>query len=413
MVAEIVSRIKDAARNLGFSVIGITSAEPLAKDLTALIEWRKAGYAAGMEYMTGRGALPGTPGALVPSAASVISLGVNYYSRSPEFHHENRFGRIARYAWGRDYHDVIRPRLYRLSAEIEALTNAPPSDSITDDLVTGGHVTDGRAGNNAEDRRGRIPNSAFKSRSFVDAVPLLERAVARRAGLGFFGKNTNILQPRAGSWFFLAEIFVNVDLPPLGEPTKVSCGSCTRCVTACPTAAFPSPYVLDSNLCISYLTIENKGPIPPYLREGIGDWIFGCDICQDVCPFNRFSSETDWPELMPEAGPGPRLDLVEILGIQTENDFRSRFAGTALLRPKRRGLLRNAAVVAANIFCTAAVPELVERAERDPEPLIRSHALYGLSKLDRASAKSIAERARCNDPDGGVRQEAEKVLAGV
>src|SRR5207247_1986363 len=171
--------------------------------------------------------------------------------------------------------------------------------------------------------------------------------------------------------------------------TKVSCGTCRRCMDACPTDAFPAPYQLDSRKCISYLTIENKGEIPRELRAAIGDWIFGCDVCQDVCPFNRFASDTRWPELHPEAGAGPRLDLVGLLSIKTGEEFRARFRGTPLTRPRRRGLLRNAAVVAANVGATAAVPALIERIESDPEPLIRSHSVWALGQLDSKRAAPI------------------------
>src|SRR4030095_465504 len=187
----------------------------------------------------------------------------------------------------------------------------------------------------------------------VDAVPLLERAAAARAGLGFFGKNTNLLQPKKGSWFFLSEILLDLELPADDRVVKVSCGSCRRCLDACPTNAFPSPYVLDSGKCISYLTIENKGAIPVDIRASIGDWVFGCDVCQEVCPFNRFAGETQWPELRAEAGVGPRLELVEVLSISSDAEFKERFRGTALLRPRRRGLLRNAAVVEANVGANA------------------------------------------------------------
>src|SRR5262249_48732838 len=243
----------------------------------------------------------------------------NYYVAAPEFHNENRYGRIARYAWGLDYHEVVKARLHNLIAEIK-----------------------------------RLEGREVAARAFVDAVPLLERAVAARAGLGFTGKNTNLLQPRQGSWFFLAEILLNLELPVEENRLKISCGSCHRCLDACPTDAFAAAYQLDSRRCISYLTIENKGAIPPALRAGLGEWLFGCDVCQEVCPFNRFATDTYWQEFRPEYGAGQKLDVVEILAIKTDEEFRARFKCTPLTRPKRRGLLRNAAVVAANIECTAA-----------------------------------------------------------
>ncbi len=375
-MSERVTQIKNAARGLGFEVAGIASVEPLERDDVAFQKWRQAGFAAGMDYMTRRPELHAHPRKLVSYAQSVITLAVDYATAAPAFEHEHRFGRVARYAWGLDYHDVVTPRLQALACKIE-----------------------------------EIVGREIHARCFVDAVPLLERAVAARAGLGFFGKNTNLLQPRSGSWFFLSEILLDLDLPADNREVKVSCGSCSRCLDACPTDAFPTPYVLDSRKCISYLTIENKGAIPRELRAAVGDWVFGCDVCQDVCPFNRFASDTRWPEFHPEAGVGPRLDLVEVLSIKSDDEFRERFRGTPLTRPRRRGLLRNAAIVAANVGATAAVPSLIERIEDEDEPLIRSHCLWALGQLDSKRAAPIAERALKFDPDALVREEAEMVLS--
>jgi epoxyqueuosine reductase len=375
-VSALVTQIKNAAREIGFEVVGIASVEPLERDDIAYHKWCGEGYAAGMDYMTRRPELHARPRSLVPYAQSLITLAVDYATAAPVFEHEHRFGRVARYAWGLDYHDVVKPRLKALAGRIEEIT--------------------GRE---------------IHARCFVDAVPLLERAVAARAGLGFFGKNTNLLQPRSGSWFFLSEILLDLELPADNREIKVSCGSCRRCLDACPTDAFPAPYVLDSRKCISYLTIENKGEIPRELRAAVGDWVFGCDVCQDVCPFNRFSSDARWPEFHPEAGVGPRLDLVEVLSIASDDEFRVRFRGTPLTRPKRRGLLRNAAVVAANVVASAAVPSLIERIENDTAPLIRSHCLWALSQLDPKRAAPIAERALKFDPDALVREEAEMFLS--
>jgi epoxyqueuosine reductase len=374
-VSDLVSQIKSAASELGFDVAGIASLEPLERDDVAFRNWCGQGHAAGMDYMTRKPELHGHPRALVPYAQSLITLAVDYGVSAPQFEHEHRFGRIARYAWGLDYHDVVKPRLKTLAARIEG-----------------------------------IAGREIHARCFVDAVPLLERAVAARAGLGFVGKNTNLLQPVRGSWFFLSEILLDLELPPDDRAVKVSCGSCRRCIDACPTDAFAAPYVLDSRKCISYLTIENKAAIPRELRAGLGEWVFGCDVCQDVCPFNRFSSDTRWPEFQPAAGAGTRLELVDLLSIATDEEFRARFRGTPLTRPKRRGLLRNAAIVAANVGATASVPSLIERVENDPEPLIRSHSLWALARLDSKRALAIAERALKSDPDDSVREEAEIVL---
>jgi epoxyqueuosine reductase len=374
-VSQLVAQIKQAARELGFDVAGVTAVNPFEHDDLAFQEWCNRGLAADMTYMTRRPELNAHPRVLVPYSQSLITLAIDYYAAASPAEHEHRFGRVARYAWGRDYHDVVGPRLRALVGGIE-----------------------------------KIAGQEIRARCFVDAVPLLERAAAARAGLGFFGKNTNLLQPTKGSWFFLSEILLDLDLPADDRVVKVSCGSCRRCIDACPTNAFPNPYVLDSGKCISYLTIENKGAIPVDIRASIGDWVFGCDVCQEVCPFNRFAGDTRWPELRAEAGVGPRLELVEVLSISTDAEFRERFRGTALLRPKRRGLLRNSAVVAANVEATATVPMLIERIETDNEPLIRSHCLWALSKLDVNRAKPIAERMVKADPDAMAREEAHRVL---
>lgn len=370
-MSALVTQIKQAAREIGFEVAGIASVEPLERDDAAFHQWCEAGYAAGMDYMTRRPELHANPRALVSRARSLITLAVDHYAEAPEFKHESRYGRVARYAWGLDYHEIVKPRLHALVSRIEELA--------------------GRE---------------VYARCFVDAVPLLERAVAARAGLGFFGKNTNLIQPRGGSWFFLSEILLDLDLPADAQGIKVSCGTCRRCIDACPTDAFVAPYQLDSNRCISYLTIENKGAIPSELRAAVGEWIFGCDVCQDVCPFNRFADETRWPEFKPTAGAGPRLDLIEVLSIATDEEFGNRFRGTPLTRPKRRGLLRNAAVVAANVRATATVPALIVRIEHDPEPLIRSHAMWALTRLDEQRARVLAARVIKDDPDASVREEA-------
>jgi epoxyqueuosine reductase len=386
-----VAQIKSAARGLGFEVVGITGVEPLARDDAAFRDWREAGFAAGMGYMTRRTELHANPASLVPAAQSLITLAVNYYVGVPAFSHESRYGRVARYAWGRDYHDVVKPRLVAMAAEME-----------------------------------KIASRKLSARCFVDAVPLLERAAAARAGVGFIGKNTNLIRPKNGSWYFLSEILVDLELPHDGPRTKVSCGSCHRCIDACPTEAFAAPYRLDSRRCISYLTIENKDLIPRDLRPLMGEWVFGCDVCQEmppkgiergplppvlrgqtelVCPFNGFAKDTAWQELHPDAGVGPRLDLAEVLSIKTDDEFRARFKGTPLTRPKRRGLLRNAAVVARNVGCTAAVPALAERIEHDPEPLIRSHALWAIAHLDSRRAGRLIDAA-LTDPDPLVSDEA-------
>ena len=367
--------VLQAARELGFDVVGVTSVAPFQRDHAALLRWLERGHQGGMDWMARRPEGRSWPGSALDDALSVVTVAVNHHAPAPAFAAEGRFGRVASYAWGRDYHLVMRPRLERLAAEVVR-------------------------------RLGR----SVRARACVDEDPLLERAAAARAGLGFHGKNTNLLVPRRGSWFLLGELLLDVALEPTPPAAGASCGTCVRCLPACPTDAFVAPYELDAGRCISYLTTEHRGPIPRALRPAMGPWVFGCDVCQEVCPWNRFASETRWPELRPEAGVGPRLDLVATLRIATDDWFRAHFARTPLLRPKRRGLQRNAAIVARNVGATATVPLLLERIADEREPVVRGAALWALGGLDPARGRALADRLRTADPDADVRAEAVALL---
>ncbi len=370
--------VLEAARELGFDVVGVTSVAPFERDHAALLRWLDRGRHAGMDWMARRPEGRSSPGSALDDALSVVTVAVNHHASAPAFEAEGRFGRVARYAWGRDYHLAMRSRLERLAQEVVRRLGHP-----------------------------------VRARACVDEDPLLERAAAVRAGLGFHGKNTNLLVPRRGSWFLLGELLLDVALAPTAPASSVSCGACVRCMPACPTDAFVGAYELDAGRCISYLTTEHRGPIPRAMRPAMGAWVFGCDACQEVCPWNRFATETRWPELRPEAGVGPRLDLVATLRIATDDWFRAHFARTPLLRPKRRGLQRNVAVVARNVGATATVPFLLERVEDEREPVVRGAALWALGGLAPARARALADRLRAADPDEGVRDEAEALLAGA
>lgn len=376
-MSDALTIVRETAPAHGFDVVGVTSAEPLQEALEALEAWWAGGHGAAMRWMGRRPPERADPRTLLDAVRSVVTVAVDYWTPAPPFVAERRFGRVARYAWGRDYHDVVLERLRDLAR----------------DLV-------------------RRLDGAERFACACDHSPLLERALAARAGLGAFGKNTCLLLPRCGSYTFLGEVLLDVDLPPTPPSPAPPCGTCTRCLDACPTDALTAPFVLDARRCVSYLTIEHPGPIPRALRPRLGAWLFGCDDCQEVCPANRFASPTSWPDLRPEAGVGPRLDLVETLSLATDEAFRARFAATPLLRPKRRGLLRNAAVVARNVGAHVAVPALVTRVEHDEEPLIRAHALWALGGLDAPRTRDLAEAVFRADPDPLVREEAEAVLEG-
>ncbi len=366
--------LEQRAREAGFDLVGVSRAEPLREGGERLREWQEAGMAADMGYMHRPVELLSDPRKLQKSARSVVSLGVSYY---PGDHPENTDGggRIARYAWGRDYHEVIKGRLFELRSGLE------------------------------EELGVRI-----KARGFTDAVPLLERSAAQHAGLGFFGRNACLINARVGSYFFIADLLVDLELEP-DVPGSGTCGRCTRCMDRCPTGAIKAPGVVDARLCISYLTIENRGEIPRHLRPLVGDWAFGCDVCQEVCPYNKTkATRSRWPEFSEEAGAGPYLGIGEVLGIRTEEEFERRFAGTPLTRPGRAGLLRNCCVAAGNLKLEGAIPSLVECLREDESSLVRSHAAWALGEIGGSEAE--LQEALEREPDRGCLHEIKLALAG-
>lgn len=344
-------RTKDRAAELGFNLAGITPAVP-SPQLKAYLEWIEAGYHGSMGYMArpDRVARRRDLNVILPGARSLIVVGLDYHTLLPEEAlSDPRRGRISNYAWGLDYHEVMIPRLQALADWLR-----------------------------------RETRQEVAQRVYVDTGAILERSHGQQAGLGFIGKNTMLIHPRRGSYFFLGEIlttlaFDDYDDPyPAAEEGGVSCGRCSRCLEACPTDAFPRPYVVDARRCISALTIEHKGAIPVALRPLVGNWVYGCDVCQTVCPFNRFAVETR------EGGFGAAdLDraappLVELLAL-TEESFRRRFAGSAVLRIGRERMVRNACVAAGNWRGREAVP-LLERLLRDESALVREHAAWALGQ---------------------------------
>jgi epoxyqueuosine reductase len=371
--------VRSLARSHGFTVVGTAGGDVLAEALARLETWCAAGHAADLGWMTRHPPQRADPRTLLSSARGLLSVAVPYGGPPESSAPDPRFGRVARYAWGRDYHEVLLPRLDALGSELAR-----------------------RLG-------------ARRWRTACDHSPLLERAAAVRAGLGFFGKKTCLLRPREGSWFLLGEVLLDVEIPddpdarPVPPDAPHGCGACRRCLVACPTDAFAAPFTLDARRCVSYWTIESRGVVPRELRERFGAWVFGCDACQDVCPYNGPDAPPAWPELSSAAGVGPRLDLVETLALGDDEAFARRFAGTSLLRPGRAGLLRNAAITARNVGAAAAVPVLAERLAHDPEPLVRAHALWALAGLDPARARPRAAAA-LRDPSPWVVDEARAQL---
>jgi epoxyqueuosine reductase len=336
------------AHSLGFARVGVTSADPLKEAGDYLAAWIGEGRAGEMDYLVRNAPTRARPGEALPGARSVVALAMSYFhpvDGSPPVEKVNLAqGRVAKYAWGREYHGILRKRLQSLVRYIESL----------------------------------VPEARCKT--FVDTGPLLERALAQRAGLGFTGKNTMLITRGLGSWVFLALVVTNLDLP-VDETDTRTCGSCTLCLDACPTQAITAPYQLDARRCIAYLTIELKTSISDELRTRTGDWVFGCDVCQDVCPHNTHIPRTAVPEMDPSQGVGRALDLAEILKIRTDTDFDKHFAGTPIKRSQRHGLIRNACLVAANSDRKDLIPLLKTLAESDTHPVVREHARWAYHQL--------------------------------
>jgi epoxyqueuosine reductase len=363
--------IKAEAAQLGFDLVGIAPAVA-PQSLAEFREWLERGFAGEMEYLSRRETAYETPYAVLESVRSIVILGLNYRTEEPAAASGHAKALVARYAWGdADYHDVIRRKLRQL----------------------GDFLHQQRPG--------------CRTRGVVDTAPLLERDFARLAGLGWFGKNTMLINKQAGSWFFLAALLVDVELHADDPHDTSHCGTCTRCLDACPTDAFPEPYVLDARKCISYLTIELRGPVPLSLREPMGDWLFGCDICQDVCPWNRKAPRTEEPAFAPRAGMN-RVDASSLLQM-SEGEFQERFGETALARPGRGGLLRNAAIVLGNSNDTLAVPPLVEALD-DSDPLVRGAVAWALGRLGSETAAAALQSRAAVEDNADVQQELAAAL---
>jgi epoxyqueuosine reductase len=315
MSTSLTQRIIDRARALGFDAAGVAAADDLEQDEHALTRWLSEGRHGGMSYMARDPGRRSRPREVLPGAKSVIVLAMNYAPADPDRGAAGlapAMGRVSRYAWGWDYHEIIEKRLTQLEDFIRV-----------------------SAGPGAECRR------------YVDHGPVLEKAFARQAGIGFIGKNTLLITEAFGSWVFLSVILTTLELEP-GSARTSECGSCRLCLEACPTGALTAPYQLDAKRCISYLTIENKTAIPDELKSRLADWVFGCDICQEVCPYNARPKPTAVKEFDPDHGAGPWLDLKKVMALGSDEEFRAAFHGTPLLRPKRAGLQRNAAALMQN-----------------------------------------------------------------
>jgi epoxyqueuosine reductase len=365
-------RIRTRSYEVGFQRCRFARVEPPPHG-DFVRRWLAAGHAAGMSYIE-RG-LPKRldPRLIVPEVRTVITVGYRYVPPPlpPTDWQQQLRGRIAAYALGTDYHVTVAHKLGELAAYVARLHEGAVA----------------------------VP--------YVDTGAILEREWAARAGVGWFGKNTNILHPQDGSYFFLGELLTNVEIEP-DPPLPDHCGTCTRCLELCPTGALKPGYVLDARLCISYWTIEHRGTIPLDIRSKLGNWIFGCDICQEVCPWNeRLARDTGAPhtaELLPY--------LPDLLSLD-ESRFHRRFAHSALRRAKRDGLLRNVTIALGNSLNPAAVPWLAASLRGDASALIRAHAAWALGNIGGRSVRVVLDTARRGESDAAVQAEIDAALGAT
>lgn len=371
-------RLREIALEAGIAVTAVTTAEPF-DGLAELLEERVlAGRLDGLDWFTvERARFSADPRNLHAGGRSIISVGIPYWQPGvcPPQDDEPR-GRIARYAWGRDYHKTLKQRMSVLLASLE-----------------------------------RELGRAIEARLLVDTARIVDRAAAARSGLGWYGKNTMILVPGHGSWVMLGDMIVDVEIEP-DTPLRPKCGRCDACISHCPTGALLGDYTLDTPRCISFLTIELRGPIPIEIRPAMGNWVFGCDVCQEICPYTNAAAPSHDPAFRPvrEENAFPRLRwLLEM----SEAEFREVFQGTAVLRAKRSGLARNAAVALGNTG-SAADLELLERVvSRHDLPLVRGHAAWAMARIDQRSANPFLVRRITREADSYVRSELVSAAAAL
>jgi epoxyqueuosine reductase len=367
---RLTQRIKRLALEHGLSVAAVTSAEAFPEALAVLNDRIAAGHMAGMPWFTTeRAAASCEPRTLMAEPRSILSVGVAYWG-----HDEGKpddgvpRGRISRYARGIDYHDVLPRRMRSLHASIEDLVGHP-----------------------------------VECRFLTDHARIVDRAVAARAGLGWYGKNACIIVPGHGSWVMLGEMLLDLDLEP-DRPLDRDCGRCSICIDRCPTGAIVAPYTIHAPACISFQTIEQRGAIPRELRPRLGDWVFGCDVCQEVCPYTRAAADAPDPDFMPPSVEHAFPSLPTLLEMSTRS-FRVRYRGSAVMRARRTGMARNAAVALGNIGTEDDAPTLARAVLGHDEPLVRGHAAWALGRIGGATARRALGRAWERERDAGVRDE--------
>ena len=369
--------VKRLAAEHGLTVAAVTTAEVFAGLEATLLDHIAAGHVAGLDWFTPKRARFSTdPRNLYPGARSILAVGVVYWGADPGKPDDGvPRGRIARYARGLDYHTLLKRRMRDLHAAIE------------------GHV-----------------GEPVEARLLVDTARIVDRAVAARAGLGWYGKHTCLIVPGRGSGVLLGELLLDLDLTP-DAPLAKNCGRCTICLDRCPTGAIVAPYTVSAPRCLSFQTIEQRGAIPLELRSLLGDWVFGCDVCQEVCPYTKAAALAPDPALLPRSIEHAYPSLPGLLAL-TEPAFRATYLGTPVLRAKRRGLARNAAVALGNVGNEGDVPTLAAALAGHDEPLVRGHAAWALGHLGGVAARRALDARRATEPDAGVRAEIAGALAG-
>jgi len=367
--ATLTRELKQRARAEGCESVGVAQATALTSHSAALRAWLAKDMHAGMNWMTREPDRRSDPTNLLPGCTSVVALAFNYWPGEAEASTPPDLSKVALYARGRDYHKVLGKKLRRLADWLESTTGCA-------------------------------------TRAWVDTGPVLERAWAERAGLGWIGKNANLISRTSGSWLLLGEILTAAELVPDAVDPVDHCGSCTACLDGCPTEAIVAPGVVDANLCISYWTIEHRGSIPIEHRSGMGDWIFGCDLCQEICPWNTGFTRASGDALPVREGLRG-LDPLEILGMD-EQRFRERYSGTSLMRAKWEGMRRNACVVLGNRADDAALPALTTALE-DEDPVIRGHAAWAMGVIGGTAV--IVELMRALEGERATEVQAEITAA--
>lgn len=371
-ISLLTRSIKQRALEIGFDLVGISPVDSFPEN-QFYKEWLAKGFAGEMDYMERNAEKREKVKNILPEAKSVISCGLNYNTPYPYSIDEKdrQRGWIARYAWGDDYHEIMKDKLMQLDGYI----------------------------------RETSPEN-LRSRRYVDTGPVLERVYGKYSGIGWFGKNTCLINQAIGSWVFLGEIITNLELD-YDSPVPDRCGTCTKCIDACPTGALREPYTLDSNLCISYLTIELKGSIPFELREKMDNNIFGCDICQDVCPWNRRAKISKEVSFQPrDSLYNPELSHLSQL---TTEEFRKVFKNSPIKRAKRKGLLRNVMMAVGNSGDSDLI-SFVNKSLYDEEPLVRTHAAWALWKLEGKSSYETLSKQLDIEFDPMVREEIVYIL---